>query len=86
MFQTKDVQKIKTRFCSKNFSPENRVVYEINVEKYGTATQATGDKIIRGMRIASWITKVTGTYSDYVTRIAFYGRNDIAEACQCYVL
>jgi hypothetical protein len=37
-----------------------------NVEKYGTAREATDDNIIRRMRIACWITKATDTL-----RIAF---------------
>jgi len=41
------------------------------VESYGTATQATDDKIIRHMRFACWITKATNTHSEYVILIAF---------------
>jgi hypothetical protein len=41
------------------------------VESYGTATQATDDKIIRHMRFAYWITKATNTHSEYVSHIAF---------------
>ena len=37
-----------------------------NVEKYGTARQATDDNIIRRMRFACWITKGTETHSEYV--------------------
>jgi hypothetical protein len=36
------------------------------VEKYGRATYATDDNIIRHMHIASWITKATNTRSEYV--------------------
>jgi hypothetical protein len=42
-----------------------------NVEKYGTAGQATADNIIRRMRCACWITKATDTHSEYVIFIAF---------------
>jgi hypothetical protein len=42
------------------FFPENRAVYE-NVEKYGTAGQATDDNIIRRMRFACRVTKATDT-------------------------
>ena len=42
-----------------------------NVEKYGTARQATDDNIIRRMRFACWITKATDTHSEYVILIAF---------------
>jgi hypothetical protein len=42
-----------------------------NVEKYGTAGQATDDNIIRRMRIACWITKATNIHWGYVILIAF---------------
>jgi hypothetical protein len=45
--------------------------YWDNVEKYGTATQATGDNVIRRMRITYWIPKATNTHSEYVILIAF---------------
>jgi hypothetical protein len=41
------------------------------VEKYGTAIPATDDSIIRLMRFVCWITKATGTHSEYVILIAF---------------
>ena len=34
--------------------------------KYGGAREATDDNIMRRTRIASWITKATNTYSEYV--------------------
>jgi hypothetical protein len=34
-----------------------------NVEKYGTAGQATNDNITRRMRFACWITKATDTHT-----------------------
>ena len=37
------------------------------MEKYCRAGQATGDNIIRGMRIACWIPKATNTRTEYVT-------------------
>jgi hypothetical protein len=40
MFQTKIVEDIKTHFSVPEIFSENRAVYD-NVEKYGTATQAT---------------------------------------------
>jgi hypothetical protein len=59
MFQTRVVEKLKTRvLCSVIFF--NRAVYE-NVEKYGGASQATDGTVIRQMRIACWINKVTDT-------------------------
>jgi hypothetical protein len=42
-----------------------------NVEKYGTAGQATDSNIIRRMRFACWINKDTSTHSEYVIIIAF---------------
>jgi hypothetical protein len=41
------------------------------VEKYCTARQATGDNIIRRMRFACRMTKVTDTHSEHVILIAF---------------
>jgi hypothetical protein len=41
------------------------------VEKCSTARQATDDNIIWHMCIANWVTKATGTYSEYVILIAF---------------
>jgi len=42
-----------------------------DVGKYGTARQATDENIIRRMRSACWITKVTDTHSEYVILVAF---------------
>jgi hypothetical protein len=56
-------------YCIFNNSPpppENRAVYEIMWQKYGTARQAADDDIIRRMRFACWITKATDTFSEYV--------------------
>jgi hypothetical protein len=41
------------------------------VEKYGRAVQATDDNKIWRMRFACWITKATGTHSEYVILVAF---------------
>jgi hypothetical protein len=41
------------------------------VEKYDRVRQAAGDNIIQRMRFACWITKVTGTHSEYEILIAF---------------
>jgi len=68
MFQTKLVQKIKTRYIQCIFSRKS-CVYEI-MWTNKLACQATDDKIWR-MRIACWITKATNTHSQYVTFIAF---------------
>jgi len=37
-----------------------------NMEKYGTAGQATDDSIIQRMRIECWTTSATDTHSEYV--------------------
>jgi hypothetical protein len=62
MFQTRVVEKIKTRvlYSAKPPPPPNRAVYE-NVEKYGGASHATDGNVIRQMRTACWISKVTDT-------------------------
>jgi hypothetical protein len=52
------------------FFPENRAVLRANVEKYGTAGQATDDYIIRRMRFVCCINKATNIHSEYVILIA----------------
>jgi hypothetical protein len=42
-----------------------------NMEKYGTAGQATDENTIQHMRISYWITKATDTHWEYVLLIAF---------------
>jgi hypothetical protein len=72
MFQTKDVEKIRTQIlCSIIFPPRKSYRWWDNVEKYGRTRQATGDNIIRRMRVPYWITKATNTHSEYVILIAF---------------
>jgi hypothetical protein len=70
MFQTKRVEKIKTRVLrSITFLSKNRPVYEImwkNVVERGEPQMT-----IRRMRIACWILKATNTHSQDVTLIAF---------------
>jgi len=70
MFQTKVVEKIKTDIL-RSFFVENRVVYEVNVEKCRTAREATDDNAIRRMHFACWITTATNTHSEYVVLTAF---------------
>ena len=43
------------------------VPFTSNVQKYGTAGQATCYRIIWRMPSARWITKTTDTHSEYVT-------------------
>jgi hypothetical protein len=59
-----------THFMFVNFFPKSCRLWD-NVEKYGTARQATDDNIILRMRFASRITKATDTLSEYVILIAF---------------
>ena len=56
MSQTKTIEKIKTHVSCAITCPENRAIYYIMWEKYGTTRQATDDNIIGRMRIACWIT------------------------------
>jgi len=71
MFQTKTVQKIKTYIvCLITFFCKWCHLQD-DVEKHGTARQATDDNIIWRIQIASWTTKATNTHSEYVTLIAF---------------
>ena len=45
-----------------------------NVQKRGTAGEATDDSIIRRMRYICWINRATNTHSEYVTLMAFPGQ------------
>ena len=55
------------------------------MEKFGTARLPTEDNIIRRMRIARWITKVTDTHSEYVILLTLHSNNGYLKASQCYV-
>jgi hypothetical protein len=71
MFKTKVAEKIKTHsLFSVTFSRKSCRLWD-NVERYGTAGQATYDNIIRRMRFACWITKATDTRWEYAILIAF---------------
>jgi hypothetical protein len=85
MFQTKVVEKIKTHILSPItfFRLSYRLLY--NVEKYGTARQATDDNIIRRVHLACWITKATVTHSEYEMLILLHANNGHAKTPQCYV-
>ena len=54
----------------KHFLPKI-VLFKINVEKYGTARDATDGNITRRMRFKCWIPKATNTNSEYVILIVF---------------
>jgi hypothetical protein len=55
-----------------------------NVERNGTARQATDDNTIRWMRFACWIPKGTDTHSEYYLQL-FHGNGGYANANHCYV-
>jgi hypothetical protein len=65
MVRTKVVKKIKNILSSTTFFQKSCRLQ--NVEKYGTARQTTDDNIIRHMRFACCITKVTNRCPEYVT-------------------
>jgi hypothetical protein len=71
MFQIKVVEKIKTRILFSIIFFRKSCRLWNNEEKYGRARQATGDSIVRSMRIACWVIKATDTHSEYVILTAF---------------
>jgi light-regulated signal transduction histidine kinase (bacteriophytochrome) len=72
MFHLKVSERIKPLvLCSIAFFLRNRAVHEIMWKKYGRATQATGDNVIRCTPFAWWITKATDTHTEYVILTAF---------------
>jgi hypothetical protein len=86
MFQTKDVEKIKTHIlCSITFSRKSCRLWD-NVEKSCRAGQATDDNVIQPTRCACWITKATNAQSEYVILFTFRWQQWLHEAVQCYVI
>ena len=70
-FRRKLLRKWKHTFlCSVTFLWKSSRLLD-NGEKFGTATQATDDIIIRHVRFACWMTKVTDTHSEYSILLAF---------------
>jgi hypothetical protein len=62
MFQIKFVEKIETHIlCSVTFFFLKSCPFLDNVEKYGTAEEATADNIMWRMRFVCWIIKATNT-------------------------
>jgi hypothetical protein len=57
--------------CLITFFPRKSYRLWDNVEKYGTARQATEENVIWLMRFACWIIKATNTHSEYVILIDF---------------
>ena len=72
-FQTKVLEKIKTRCMFSNFFFRKSCRLWDNVEKCSRTRQAIDGNIIRRKRFACWITKATNTHSEYVMLIAFAG-------------
>jgi hypothetical protein len=71
MFKSEVVEKIKTHTLRPMTSFRKSSPSWDNVEKYGRAGQATGDNIIRRMRIARWIPKAIDTHREYVIFVDF---------------
>ena len=71
MFQTKVVEKIKTRnLCPGNFFFfENHTVYEIMWKN--SVERGRPQMTIWRMRIACWVPKATNAHPEYVILIAF---------------
>jgi hypothetical protein len=63
-------QNQNTHFMFSEFSQKSCRLWD-NVEKHGTARQATDVNIIQRMRFACWMTKAADTHSEYVILIAF---------------
>ena len=60
--EKKIVEKIKTHFIFSNFYPTFLPLSD-NVDKHGTAGEATDGCIMRLVRFACWITKATDTHT-----------------------
>jgi len=82
-FRQKLYRKSKHTFYVQQRFSEHYAVYE-NVKKCGRARQAKNDNIILRMHFVCWITKATGTESEYVLLSVFYGKDGYANAPQCY--
>ena len=50
------------------------------MEKYGTEGQATDNNVMRHIYFACWVTKATDPHSEYVTAIAFSGKDWLRES------
>ena len=88
MIQPKVVEKIKTHilYSGTFFLFENRVVYENNMEKYGTDGQATDGNIIWRMRLACRVPKAKNKQSRNIYLLLFHYKNGCNNASQCYVI
>ena len=82
----KNCTKIKTHIlCSITFLTKIMPLWD-NVKKCGRARQVTDDNIIRRMRFACWITKVTDTHSEYEILIAFSWKQWLRERASILLL
>jgi len=91
MFQIKFTEKITTHIlCSVTLFWKSFCLWD-NVEKYGTAIQATDENIILRMRSPCRINKATHTHThththtQYVTISLFHCKNTCSNAPQCYL-
>jgi hypothetical protein len=71
-------------FIFNNFLSKLHFLWD-DVEKYGTATRATGDNIIKRIRFACWIHKATNTHLEYII-LLFRCSNDYTNALYSYVM
>jgi hypothetical protein len=71
LFQVKAVEKSKHTSDVQIFFFWRSFRLWDNVKKYSRARWAINDNVIRRMRVARWISKATGTHSEYVILIAF---------------
>ena len=62
-----------------------KIVPFVSVEEESRARRSPDGSLIRRMRIAFWITKATGTQSEYVI-LLFYGNSGFVNASQFYVI
>jgi len=69
------------------FSPEKSYRLWDKVEKLRRPGQPMDENLIRCLRFACWITKVTNTHSEYIIGylLLFHGNNGYVNAPQCYV-
>jgi hypothetical protein len=71
MFQNKNCIKNQTHIlCPVSYLRKSYLLWD-NVEKYGTARQATDDNTMRSMRFACWKPKAIDTHCEYVILTVF---------------
>jgi hypothetical protein len=85
MFQTKEIEKIKTYFTISNiFFFENRALYDIMWKHL--VEPCRPQRNIWRIRIACWITKATNTESQFVTHTLFTLQQCLQERASNYVI